>query len=166
MIEAVANSASEISPIAFSSERVLRSSRVFVFDVSIEFKCLETNCDSSGVKPRTRRLARPPDAVVLEQLAEAMGALRSTFKRVVCLVFNINYTALSLVKVVLFMLRNSREIVYIRRMFLRNPRFITQPFLYVPGLRRLVTGLAQRLCQAVLICRKTIYLSWGIQLHK
>ena len=114
----------------------------------------------------TRRLARPPDAVVLEQLAEAMGALRSTFKRVICLVFNINYTALSLVKVVLFMLRNSREIVYIRRMFLRNPRFITQPFLYVPGLRRLVTGLAQRLCQAVLICRKTIYLSWGIQLHK
>ena len=109
----------------------------------------------------TRRLARPPDAVVLEQLAEAMGALRSTFKRVVCLVFNINYTALSLVKVVLFMLRNSREIVYIRRMFLRNPRFITQPFLYVPGLRRLVTGFAQRLCQAVLFFRETIYLTLG-----
>ena len=93
---------------------------------------------------------------MLEQLAEAMGALRSTFKRVVCLVFNINYTALSLVKVVLFMLRNSREIVYIRRMFLRNPRFITQPFLYVPGLRRLVTVLARRLCQAVLFFRETI----------
>ena len=93
---------------------------------------------------------------MLEQLAEAMGALRSTFKRVVCLVFNINYTALSLVKVVLFMLRNSREIVYIRRMFLRNPRFITQPFLYVPGLRKLLTLFAQRLCQAVLFFRETI----------
>ena len=91
-----------------------------------------------------------------EQLAEAVGALRGTFKRVICLGFNINYIALSLVKVVLFMLRNSREILDIRRMFLRNPRFITQPFLYVPGLRKLLTLLAQRLCQAVLFFRETI----------
>ena len=67
-------------------------------------------------KNPTRRLARPPDAVGSEQLAEAMGALRSTFKRVVCLVFNINYTALSLVKVVLFMLRK-RNTAYSKNVF-------------------------------------------------
>ena len=110
----------------------------------------------------TRRLPRSPDAVVLEQLAEAMGALRSTFKRVVCLVFNINYTALSLVKVVLFMLWNSREMLYVFKTIYTNSNLvISHPILCVAGVHRLVSEFVQRLCQAVLFCRETIYLTWG-----
>ena len=56
----------------------------------------------------TRRLTRPPDAIGDELLAEAVGALAQYIKSCNLIGFNINYNTLSLMKVVVFMLWDSR----------------------------------------------------------